>query len=400
MNKINVVWLCVTPIAQLNHILKLKKVPQVIAPWITALLCELKNRKDIRLSVISTGPGWKKSYYFNEEGINYYFIRRFTPSFMKLFKEYLRLDRYLNAIYLKREVKHLVKKINPDIINLHGTEHEICASFPQLTGNKILTIQGFINLVYKENPNKYLRKQLAIENKIFNTTTDFIIQAGFMPDLIREYNPEARFHFCQYPSIQPAIEASGFTKEAQLIFASRICREKGIEDLLNAIVKVIEKLPGMKVKIIGKVSSNEYEHFLKKLIRESRLEQNIDFIGFVPSYDELYRHIAKSEILVLPTHHDVIPSSVIESMLIGTAVISTNVGGLPDLNLEKQTCILVEKQDVDGLAESIINLLNDKQKQEQLIINAREMVLRDFNAVTIVNHLIEIYRTKLALKTN
>jgi glycosyltransferase involved in cell wall biosynthesis len=400
MKKITVVWLCVTPFAPLNHIMKLEKVPQVLAPWITATIDELKKRENIKLNVISVGPGCRKSYSFNNGGINYYFIRRFSPSIMKLLKMQLSLDRYLNALHLKWKVKRLVQKINPDIINLHGTEHEICATFPQLSGNKILTIQGFLNLVYKERPDKKLKKQLSIENKIFRTTDDFIIQARFMPEIIKKFKPDARFHFCQYPSIQPLIEATDFKKGANIIFAGRICREKGIEDLLNAVIIVREKKPGIKVKIVGRISSDEYEFYLKKLIMESGIERNIDFIGFVPSYDELYLHIAKSEILVLPTHHDVIPSSVIESMFIGTPVISTCVGGLPDLNLEKQTCILVEKKDVNGLAEIIINLLNDKKKQKELVENAREMVFRDFNVKTIADRLIEIYITKLAQKTN
>jgi glycosyltransferase involved in cell wall biosynthesis len=104
--------------------------------------------------------------------------------------------------------------------------------------------------------------------------------------------------------------------------------------------------------------------------------------------------------LVLPTHHDVIPRSIIESMYIGTPVISTNVGGLPDLNLHEQTCILVEKNDVNQLAESIFDLLNNKHLQEQLVINAREMVFRDFNVQTIADRLIEIYREKLVQNSN
>ena len=397
MERIKVVWLCVTPISPINHILKLKKVPKILAPWITVLINELKKRDEIELHIISSGPSWKKSYRFVYEGVHYNFIRRFTPSFMKPFREEIRLDIFLNSLHLKRVVKRLVEKINPDIINLHGTEHEICTAFPQLNGNKILTIQGFINLVYQETPSPVNFWLLKTENKLLATTEEFIVQANFMLGIIKKYNPAAKFTFCQYPSFRPHILANDFVPDTDIIYASRICKDKGIEDLLNALVNVKKVLPKIKMKIIGKVSK-EYEFYIKNLISTLGISGNINFIGFVQSYDELYQHIAKSKIFVLPTHHDVIPSSVIESMFIGTPVISNCVGGLPDLNLEKQTCILVKKGDVNSLAKCIEDLLDDNQMQKQLIVNAKEMVSYNFDEVRIGDRLIEIYRNKIAQK--
>jgi glycosyltransferase involved in cell wall biosynthesis len=395
MKKLNVVWLCVTPLAPLNHILKLDKVPQVLAPWITASIDEFKKREDISLSVISVISENRKNYSFLSEGIQYFFIPRLTPAFMKHFKDNFRLDRYINSLYLNWYVHKLIRKIKPDIINLHGTEHDICSTFPGLPGNKILTIQGFINLVYEEEKSKSNYNRLKIENRIFKTTKDFIIQAKFMPDIIKKYNPDAQFHYCQYPSIKPKVRAANFDPDTDLIFVARICKDKGIEDLLEALVEVKKVLPQIKLKIAGKVSA-AYEFYLKKLISELELIENTNFIGFVPSYDDLYLHIAKSKILILPTHHDVIPSSVVESMFIGVPVISNQIGGLPDLNKEKQTCILLKKGDINELSVTIINLLGDKKKQELLIGNAREMVERDFDAAQTTERLVEIYRSKLA----
>ncbi len=394
MNKLNVVWLCVTPIVSLNHIMKLKNVPQIMAPWITASIDAIKTREDIRLIVISVGPDWKKNYKFVYENVQYFFIRKFAPSFMKKFKANLRLDKFLNAIYLKHRVRNLVRKINPDIINLHGTEHEICSTFPGLTGNKILTIQGFINLVYKENKSPDIFKLLQTENIIFKTTKEFIIQADFMPAIISKYNAKAQFHFCQYPSIKPLIKATDYKPDSDLIFAARICKDKGVEDLIGAIEIIRETMPDIKLKLAGKVEK-DYEQFVKDLIIEKGLNNNINFIGYVPSYEDLYLHIATSKIVVLPTHHDVIPSSVIESMFIGVPVISYCVGGLPDLNKKKQTCLLVKHGDIFELANAIVGLLSNKQKQDELVINAKQMVQENFDSSKTTQRLIEIYRTVL-----
>lgn len=384
------VWLCNTPLAPLNHVLKLQNIPPIMAPWITAFIDVLKKRPEITLHVISYLSTWKRGYKFTHESVNYYLIRRPFPSFLKFLPVYLRLDTLMNQFIRKLIVKRIVGKLKPDIINLFGTEHEICSAFLCLVGNKIVSIQGFITFVYDHTPSLVNRKKLLVENSIFKSTNNFIIQASFMENIIRKINADANFFYCQYPSIPPNIIAENFEKETDILFAARICKDKGIEDLLQALVIVKKALPNIKVRIIGK-AEKDYLEQLFTMILNMNLTSNIEYLGYISSFDELYTHMAKSIIYVLPTHHDIIPSSVIECMLIGTPVVSYNVGGLPDLNVDKETCLLVDPGNIECLAEKVIFLYNNPSKQANLTKTAREYTKSRFNNTILSNSLIEIY---------
>jgi glycosyltransferase involved in cell wall biosynthesis len=110
----------------------------------------------------------------------------------------------------------------------------------------------------------------------------------------------------------------------------------------------------------------EYADFLNKLCQENGISDNISFAGFMKTQEQLFREALKAKVTVLPTYHDALPGTVVESMFMKIPVIAYHVGGLPELNTRGNAVILVEKGDIETLAVKITELLNNKEYRKSL----------------------------------
>ena len=88
------------------------------------------------------------------------------------------------------------------------------------------------------------------------------------------------------------------------MFFARVCKDKGIEDLLLALSIAKQEIPNISLHIIGSIS-NSYKNKLNTMIQILNLEQNVIFMGFMPTQEEVFKHAAKAQICVLPTYHDI-----------------------------------------------------------------------------------------------
>ncbi len=145
-----------------------------------------------------------------------------------------------------------------------------------------------------------------------------------------------------------------------MYFFARVTKEKGIEDLLEAISIVRNKIPNIQLTVIGGCNLN-YLTFLNSKCLQLRIEQNVKFLGFLATQEDIYRYLIQAKMCVLPTYHDIIPGTIIESMLIKLPVVAYAVGGIPELNSKVETIGLVKKGDIFELANKILHFyLNDK----------------------------------------
>jgi glycosyltransferase involved in cell wall biosynthesis len=155
-----------------------------------------------------------------------------------------------------------------------------------------------------------------------------------------------------------------------ILTISRVSPEKGLHFLIDALKIVSEEFPNVKVVVKGS-SNKKYEMFLKELVKKYGLQPNIAFLGFSP-YAEISRYIACADLFVLPSISEGTPVSVLEAMATGIPVVSTRVGGIPELIKDDYNGLLVQPGDTKALAEAIIRILSDKSLANRLSKTALE----------------------------
>lgn len=157
-----------------------------------------------------------------------------------------------------------------------------------------------------------------------------------------------------------------------ILFLGFLSRYKSPDILARAMRRVMSVYPDAILVFAGK---GELEGHLVSLTRELGIFKKVKFTGYVDeNIKRLYYKSADVFCLpsTLPT--ECYPATILEAMAIGTPVIATDTGGIPDLVENEKTGLLVKPGDVDGLSSAILDMIGDSALREELARNAKRRV--------------------------
>ncbi|AHM58644.1 group 1 glycosyl transferase [Flammeovirgaceae bacterium 311] len=164
-----------------------------------------------------------------------------------------------------------------------------------------------------------------------------------------------------------------------IFFSGRLIPEKGVEQLIDAFIKVLKDFPDAVLKIAGGAGfgTNVDTEFIIRLKEKSSLyPANILFLGFV-NHQEIHQLYNHSIIYVCPSiWNDPFPLTVLEAMSSGLALVASEKGGIPEA--VGQAGLVVNPSNVEQLSNAIKTLLKDGLLTEQLGLQARQRVLEYF----------------------
>ena len=159
-------------------------------------------------------------------------------------------------------------------------------------------------------------------------------------------------------------------KDCMVFFLSRIVFKKGVHILVKAFHKVKARLSEAKLVIAGP-EDPKYKKRLLSLVKELRLDGAVEFVGPV-SEEEKLKLMASAKVFCLPTLADYHPLVLLEAQALGTPVVATRVGAVPEIVLDRETGFLVEPNNLYELAKAIIKLIEDKELWKGFSTKARE----------------------------
>ncbi len=153
-----------------------------------------------------------------------------------------------------------------------------------------------------------------------------------------------------------------FSSTPPLIVAvGRLIAKKGFLDLLRACRLLMERGKSFRCEIIGE---GPLEQELREQIAQLDLEDYVELPGAKPQH-EIREHLAAASAFVLPSvvdpdgGMDNLPTVIMEAMAAGLPVVSTSIGGIPEMVIQNETGFLVPPDDVAALAGAIERLLDD-----------------------------------------
>jgi glycosyltransferase involved in cell wall biosynthesis len=359
-----IVWLCNFNNKLIDEVLNIKNGVES-APWISRMIDIFKKYCSYEIHIVAPHKSIKKHHYFENESIYYHFFPiKLLPGTL----DYSTIFHYkTNFIYTKKQIRTIINRINPDLIHMFGFENPYYSSgiFQfQNTYPVIITVQGFASsqMLRLKGDNK---KRVIIEQQIIKDFIYFGIRNDEMKNFISVINPNAKFFWHEIPITIP--EYSPFQKEKiyDFVFFSRVCKEKGFEDLIKALSIIKRKNPNIYLCVIGQIS-NKYSEYVKKLINNLGLVENITIKGLLKSQQEVHQIASNAKISVLPTLADTIPGTILESMFMKIPCVSYNVGGISTLNMENETIKVCEKGNIEELTKNMEFLLNNKKYADDM----------------------------------
>lgn len=169
-------------------------------------------------------------------------------------------------------------------------------------------------------------------------------------------------------------------------FAGRLVEQKGCDVLIEAFHRLA--LPEARLLIVGEGPERER---LAALAERKKLANQVQFTGHL-SQQRLEETLREAWVQVVPSKYsEGFGFVAIESMMRGTVVVASRCGGLEEVVATCPAGRLVAPSDVDELADSLRELLTDKEKTETLGRECRETALSLFTQERFVGELVELF---------
>jgi colanic acid/amylovoran biosynthesis glycosyltransferase len=160
-----------------------------------------------------------------------------------------------------------------------------------------------------------------------------------------------------------------FSSNPPLIIAvGRLIPKKGFGDLIRACALLAERGKVFRCEIIGE---GPLENELRRQTDELGLQNNVVLTGAKPQ-TQLRRRLAAGNVFVLPSvidpdgGRDNLPTVIMEAMATGLPVVSTSIGGIPEMVIENETGFLVQSGDAAAMADAIEKVINDASSATRL----------------------------------
>jgi glycosyltransferase involved in cell wall biosynthesis len=178
-------------------------------------------------------------------------------------------------------------------------------------------------------------------------------------------------------------------------FLGRIGQRKGAFDIIHSFARIPNKI---RAKAALTLAGDGAVEEAKKLINQLELEDCITVKSWL-DVDQRNDLLAEGDVFILPSYNEGFPMALLEAMSWGLAIITTPVGGIPEVIRSKENGLLVIPGDIDQLAAAIELLIENKELRVTLGAAARKSVL-PFDLKQYYDSLAYIYSSILAKASN
>lgn len=330
--------------------------------------------------------------------------------------------------YVKKELEAYIAEIKPDIAHLHifygrltssvisalknmhipmvQTVHEYRLICPVYTciNSKLEICEDCSNLKVKWPciVNKCSKNSLSasllvtaecfIRDNFFNYQKNidaFIMVSKFIMDKHIKYFPKIKDKCFQiYNSINYSFYKKHSVnieeKEKYYLYVGRLSYEKGLETLIN----VFSSKKHLNLKIVG---TGPIMDKLYNILNNNNIT-NVELLGYKKG-DELYNIITKAYFTIVPSEwYENNPLSIIESLALGTPVIGSNIGGIPELIHNGNNGYLFNYKDQKDLNDAIIKTEKlSKEEYIDMVNYSLDLVKNRFDNSIYLNKLLEVF---------
>jgi N-acetyl-alpha-D-glucosaminyl L-malate synthase BshA len=262
---------------------------------------------------------------------------------------------HASAAFMAKQILQTYGIYIPVVTTLHGTDITLVGK--DRTYKPVVTFS--INMsdgvtAVSENLRKDTYEFFEIENDI-KVIPNFI-------DLHR-FNLQAKDHF------KKAIAPEG---EKILIHTSNFRKVKRTEDVVRIFAKILEKIPS-KLLMVGDGGERSD---CEQLCRDLGVGDDVRFLGKQDAIEEI---LSVSDLFLMPSQSESFGLAALEAMACKVPVVSSNAGGLPELNIDGVTGFLKDIGDIQGMADSSIYILEDEKRlatfKENALARAKEFDL-------------------------
>lgn len=305
----------------------------------------------------------------------------------------IKIARYVKIIF---KILSALISFRPNTVYLAITAKGIgfykdlpIALLVKLFGNKLLLHfhnKGVSNYQHRPIDN-------SLYKILFKNSKVILLSENLFKD-ISKYVSKKDVYYC--PNGIPVIEYSKNNlslqdkRTPQLLFLSNLIESKGVYVLLEALKLLKDKKVKFHCNIVGgegDISSKQ----LRKKINNLNLNEHVNYLG-KKSGNHKYDILKSSDFFVFPTyyHNECFPIVLLEALMCGLPVISTDEGAISDIVVNNETGFIIKKQNPDELALKIKWLIDHPEKAKSMGQNGKNRFLEKYTIEKFENRFVNI----------
>lgn len=367
------------------------------------IICEQLASKGIDVHVICPVPYIPLGLGFFSKRLNVY---RLYPEFeyrnnVNIYRpRYIRLPfgslktKYFDA---NRHVLNIVKKINPDIVDVQHFYPAFPFGWFALNIKKLLGIPFIYTNIglgkhMSVNDSKFeldfYKELLTKASKVFAVSNELINEI-FNVFKVKSYITRHGIELTKYINFSNKSEDL-IKKTFNIVYVGEISIMKGVDTLISAIELINDK--EIKYTFIG---GNSLDENIEDIINRN----NTTYLGRL-NHEQTIKEIAKSDLLILPTIIEGMPNVLKEAGILNVPVISTNVGGIPELLNNGTRGEIFEAGNTKELAEKIESVKNNYSQAQYKSDLLKAYIIEEYGIESNTNNLIHTYTNILSETKN
>ncbi len=269
---------------------------------------------------------------------------------------------HASAAYMAKQILKKKGKDIPVITTLHGTDITLVG--------KDKTFEPVVAFSINESD------AITAVSKNLRDETYHFFQIEKEIEVIYNFVDIERFSKKPLDAFRKTLAPNG---EKILVHASNFRKVKRVNDVIHVFENIQKEIPS-KLLMVG---DGPDRPGAEELCRELNLCDNIRFLGKQQEMEEI---LAIADMFVLPSESESFGLSALEAMAAGVPVISTNAGGLPEINIEGKTGFMANVGDVAEMSKQAIALLKDEKQLSIFKQNAKEQA-----AKFSINRIVPLY---------
>lgn len=314
----------------------------------------------------------------------------------------------LDPVADARAVRALVRVVREnafDVVHAHGFKAGLVARVATTLAHVpavIVTVHNHV--LYRDDISRFTKwRYRAAEWALAARTDGYIAVSDSLRDeLIGAYHLPAGKVVTVHNGIEPgaflvphdrlhARESFGLPAEGPVLgTACRFAPQKGLDNLIDALSEVRDRIPGTVLALGGDGPLAEELH--------AQAEENgvADAIVWTGVVDDMPEFLSALDAYVLPSRSEGLPLALVEAAAAAVPTVGTRAGGTPEVIADRETGLLVEPGDLHGLAEACVRLLDDRELATALGTAARTRVMGEFSPGVMIERTLQVYDDSLS----
>ncbi|BBZ71659.1 glycosyltransferase family 4 protein [Mycobacterium paraseoulense] len=302
----------------------------------------------------------------------------------------------------------VIRSIDPDVVHGQGQDRHALGALASrapavITPHGVLFIESRLLQKNRWDVLGALKKRAVagMEREVFRRARDMIV---ISPYLAQVYGSmlTARCRFIENPIQDDFFRIERAPEAGRALFVGTLVPRKSVHHLVRAIGEVVNDRdqdqpwrPGLQLRIAGPIADPGSELEVRRAIAECGLQRRVRLLGPI-SHAELLDEYARAQVLLMGSREETTPQAVAQAMACGLPVITSRVGGIPDMVEDGRTALLFPYGDVAACAQHIRRMLDDDALRARIERSARAEAQQRFDPKSVAARTVCVYREIIA----